>query len=98
MNDRSFIDTNVLVYLFSDEAGKRRQANELLTSAPPSETLVISTQVIGEFVNVCLRQRLLSEQETTALIDVFAGTMEVIRPAIDTLREGIRIRQRYSFS
>ena len=64
MNDRSFVDTNVLVYLFSDEPEKQQRANELLVSAPPEETLVISTQVIGEFVNVCLRRRLLSEAET----------------------------------
>lgn len=98
MPDRTFIDTNVLVYLFSDESQKQQRADELLTSAPPTETLVISTQVIGEFVNVCLRRRLLDESEAAALIDVFAAAMEVVRPEVATLREGMRIRQRYGFS
>ena len=33
MNDRSFVDTNVLVYLFSDEPDKQQCANALLISA-----------------------------------------------------------------
>jgi len=98
MNDRSFVDTNVLVYLFSDEPDKQQRAKALLISAPPEETLVISTQVIGEFVNVCLRRGLLSETETAALIDVFASTLEVARPEIETLREGMRLRERYGYA
>ncbi len=98
MNDRSFVDTNVLVYLFSDEPDKQQRANALLISAPPEETLVISTQVIGEFVNVCLRRGLLSETETAALIDVFASALEVARPEIETLREGMRLRERYGYA
>ena len=74
------MDTNVLVYLFSDEPDKQQRANALLISAPPEETLVISTQVIGEFVNVCLRRGLLSETETAALIDVFASAAVSILP------------------
>lgn len=49
MNDRTFIDTNVLIYAFSSsDTGKRRKALVLfLKESVPS----ISIQVLNEFCN-----------------------------------------------
>lgn len=55
MNDRFFLDTNVLVYSFDASAPEKKQtAIELIRAALTSGRGVISTQVIGEFVNVAL--------------------------------------------
>ncbi len=50
MKDRSFIDTNVLIYAFSSsDKEKRRKALELfLKESVPS----ISIQVLNEFCNI----------------------------------------------
>ena len=98
MSDRAFVDTNVLIYLFGDEPDKQQRASELLISASPDTTFVISTQVIGEFVNACLRRRLLSEAETAALVDVFIDALEVWRVEPETLKEGMRLKQRYGYA
>lgn len=43
-----FVDTNVLVYLFDNDAPeKQARARRLLSDAP--ESIVLSTQVLGEF-------------------------------------------------
>lgn len=46
---RTFFDSNVLVYAFDDSApAKQKQAQELLNGVP-IDSLVLSTQVLGEF-------------------------------------------------
>ena len=49
MNDeRKFVDTNVLVYLFdTDSPGKQERARELLREE--GDRIVVSVQVLGEF-------------------------------------------------
>jgi predicted nucleic acid-binding protein len=50
MSGRSFLDTNVLVYLFDgDSAEKQARARELLRDLGPSGDLALSTQVLQEF-------------------------------------------------
>jgi len=54
MNDKAFVDTNVLIYAHDVDAGAKRQiANELLGQLWKSRTGVLSMQVLQEFyVNV----------------------------------------------
>jgi predicted nucleic acid-binding protein len=64
MNDRAFVDTNVLVYCFdSGESAKRTRALELLEGG--EDELVISTQVLQEFYVTVVRKlaRPLSEAD-----------------------------------
>ena len=50
MNERIFIDTNVLVYRFDhDEPTKRDRARQVLEEVGGSGGLVLSTQVLQEF-------------------------------------------------
>ena len=50
MSDRTFFDTNVLVYLFdADAPTKRKRARELLEKHGPAGEAVLSTQVLQEF-------------------------------------------------
>ena len=56
MTERSFVDTNVLVYRFDHgEPAKRAVAKRLLDRAFPG-SLVISTQVLAEFYVVITRK------------------------------------------
>lgn len=50
MNDKVFIDTNILVYAHDLDAGEKyKKANELILNLWESRTAVISTQVLQEF-------------------------------------------------
>ena len=54
--ERTFLDTNVLVYLFDhDEPDKEARARDILEQAEPGE-LVLSTQVLSEFYVVVTRK------------------------------------------
>jgi len=51
--DRAFVDTNVFAYLYSDsEPEKRAQAEHILDEYER----FVSTQVLNEFSNVCIRK------------------------------------------
>jgi len=57
--DRAFVDTNVLVYLFDDDApDKKARAREILASRGSAGQLVISTQVLQEFYVAVTRKLL----------------------------------------
>ena len=53
MKDKAFIDTNVLVYLYSeDEAEKQALAYDAIEKYD----CITSTQVLNEFSNVCIKK------------------------------------------
>lgn len=54
---RWFIDTNVVVYLFDNDAPeKKRQATELFEEGRASQSLLLSTQVLQEFYVAATRK------------------------------------------
>mgnify|MGYP003500718815 CR=1 FL=1 len=55
MNARVFVDTNVVVYLFDDDA-PAKQAIARTLFADPALALVLSTQVLAEFYVVATRK------------------------------------------
>jgi predicted nucleic acid-binding protein len=59
MSDRkTFIDSNVILYLYSDNDQKKEIVKSLLHS-----DYTISTQVVNENVNVCLRKLKLGKDD-----------------------------------
>ena len=57
MNDKYFLDTNIIVYSFSDESpAKKAAASDLIKTAIETQKGVISFQVIQEFLNVATRK------------------------------------------
>lgn len=88
-----FVDTNVLLYVLSDDGLKSRRAEAVLAAG-----VVISVQVLNEFANVCRRKMGLTWTETLrALADVqlFA---EVLPLTMDTHSQGLALAERYRWS
>jgi len=57
MSERTFVDTNVLVYAVDESApAKRGRAREILDGPERGSTLVVSTQVLSEFYAVVTRR------------------------------------------
>ena len=74
---RFFADTNVLVYLISDDASKARTAAEILKAAP-----FISVQVLNEFVSVARRKHKKSWDDIHDVLD-FVKTAPGAYPEFD---------------
>lgn len=90
---RPFVDTNVLLYLLSDDAAKADRAETLL-----SERIVISVQVLNEFANVARRKlRLEWGAVSQALLDI--RRFAEVRPlTLETHERGIVLAKRYQLS
>ena len=94
MSDRIFIDTNILVYSVSNDRTKRTVADTLLLK----HDVVVSPQVISEFVAVTLRKKILPSQQTIAYATQFMQVFEVTAITRHTITSALDVMTRYQFS
>lgn len=95
MPDKTFIDTNILIYFISNEKKKKLRAKEIIFS---TQEVYISAQVISEFISVCLSKKLLSIAEITPLIDNFLSALRFSSIEESTIKKALQIKQDYNFS
>jgi predicted nucleic acid-binding protein len=85
MSDRTFLDTNILVYALDEkEPEKRDTARRLLSSAGQGE-FVLSTQILSEFYTVVTRKLAEPIPEATAAAVVDQLSVNPIVPHDSTL-------------
>jgi predicted nucleic acid-binding protein len=94
MSDRIFADTNILVYSVSDDLRKRAIAENLLIR----EDIVISPQVISEFVAVTLRKHILERAKVIEYAQKFLRVFPVTVMTADTVSTALQIMGKYGFS
>ena len=100
MSDRTFVDTNVLVYAHDRSAGvKHEMARELVTGLWEDRCGVISTQVLQEFyVNVRRKaERPLGLRQSQRLIEDYLA-WEVVVNTGETILEALDIERRFQLS
>lgn len=95
MPDRTFIDTNILIYFISNEKKKKLRAKEIIFS---TQEVYISAQVVSEFISVCLSKKLLSIAEITPLIDNFLSVLRFSSIEESTIKKALQIKQDSNFS
>lgn len=89
---RPFVDTNVLLYLISDDAAKVSRVEPLLTGR-----IVVSVQVLNEFANVARRKHALSWPALAEVLDGILHFAEVRPLTLDTHLRGRVLAERYGF-
>jgi predicted nucleic acid-binding protein len=89
----AFFDTNVLLYLLSEDAAKADRAEGLLADGG-----VISVQVLNEFAAVASRKLGLSWPEIRELLETAQSLCRVEPLTIATHERGLTIAERYGFS
>lgn len=95
MPDRTFIDTNILIYFISNEKKKKLRAKEIIFS---TQEVYISAQVVSEFISVCLSKKLLSITVITPLIDNFLSALRFSSIEESTIKKALQIKQDSNFS
>jgi predicted nucleic acid-binding protein len=89
----SFFDTNVLLYVASDDLAKADRAEELIGAGG-----IISVQVLNEITNVARRKMGLSWTETRAFLSMMRGLLPVQPLTIDVHETGLALAERYGLS
>ncbi len=95
MIDRTFIDTNILVYLSSKNEIKKNIATKFLYKL---SNAVISTQVLGEFSNVAIRKKILTSDKLIEYLKHFERSFDVTVITEKTIISAIKIKEKYKFS
>jgi predicted nucleic acid-binding protein len=96
MNDvKAFVDTNVIVYLYSDvDSIKQKHAFWALSQYDCQ----ISTQVINEFNNVCIRKWKAPKEDILSAIKIICSYCDVVYIYGDTIEEALDVREKYGYS
>ena len=88
-----FFDTNVLLYLLSDDIAKADRAEALLASGG-----VISVQVLNEFAAVAVGKKAVDFSELKEILSTIRIACTVKPLDIETHDLGLDIAERYQFS
>jgi predicted nucleic acid-binding protein len=96
--DRSFIDTNILIYA-EDGSDKRRQlvALGLLKQLHATSKGVLSTQVLNEYCSVAIKKLKLPVHHVRAQLDLFEQ-FEVVQVTPAIIRMGLDLHQTRSLA
>ncbi len=98
MKERTFFDTNVLVYADDLDAGKKNDvARELIRSAMTTSMGVLSTQVLQEFFVVSTRKLKVPTDVARRKVELL-GQFDVVRIDFRTILEAIDLHRLRSIS
>jgi predicted nucleic acid-binding protein len=94
MADRAnFFDTNILLYLLSEDHSKADKAEELLSAGG-----VVSVQVLNEFASVANRKFAMKWGEVRYCLEPFRLVLRIEPLTVDTHDQALEIAERYQVS
>jgi predicted nucleic acid-binding protein len=96
IKDKIFIDTNILIYLYSEDELRKRAIVEKLLN--PSINACISTQVINEFVNVMHKKKGVSFKHLMSSVKELEEFFLIVYLDTLVINKALSIAQRYGFS
>ncbi|MDR0295029.1 MAG: PIN domain-containing protein [Prevotellaceae bacterium] len=97
-DSRIFIDSNLWVYLFTDDDDtKSKAAKEFIVKSAESSRLVISYQVVNEVCNV-LKKKKYTEPEIRCVADDLMGLCEVCGYSGEIIYQASELRGKHSIS
>ena len=88
-----FFDTNVLLYLLSDDGRKADQAEAIIATGG-----VISVQVLNVFASVASRKLKMSYAEIREIIGVVRAVCQVQDLTLAIHEQGLAVAEQYGFS
>lgn len=90
MSQRAFFDTNVALYLLSEDTAKSRRAENLLAAGG-----TISVQVLNEFTAAARRKRLADWDEIDELLLALRKLCSVEPVTVEVHELGVKLARRY---
>ena len=90
---KPFIDSNVVLYLFSSDTLKADRAESLLQSGG-----LISVQVLNEVASVCLRKLKMTWEDVDAVLETLKSTCEVLPVTLASHEKAVGLAKRFQIS
>jgi len=92
---KAFIDTNMFVYLYSQQEPEKQQA---VIAAMNQYDRVVSTQVLNEFCNVCIRKLNFQVSAVKQAVEEICRTCEILSIDESNIQFALDIREKYGYS
>lgn len=92
-NKKAFLDSNVLLYLLSADAGKADRAEAIVQAGG-----LISVQVLNEVANVARRKLAMSWAEVDEVLSLVRSMCPAEPLTVETHQRGILVAKRYGLS
>jgi len=90
-----FLDTNILVYAYSEDDPQKRDVARSLIS---SEEAMISTQVLQEFANIAHKKLKVNWEEIQATIEELTSKIPIWINSDETVKKACQIAAKYGYS
>lgn len=95
MSDKSFLDTNILIYCYSSSEKNKQAKAQAVANLPD---VFISTQVLKEFTNVLQKKFKLDWSEIRTALDEAENNFTVHTNTVTSIKNACKIADRYGFS
>lgn len=97
MSDNVFLDTNLWVYLFSKNPEfKYARINQLFSTQ--IQSIVISSQILGELYNVLLKKKFQTQPQAQAILAQLVAGFDILEIDATKVLKAVEINARYGFS
>ena len=95
MKDKAFFDTNIIIYLYSeDEKTKKEKSKKLVNSTD----VIISTQVLNELSSVLNKKFKLTFDNIYSVIEELSSNFDIKLITNSTILSALTIAQNYGYS
>ena len=94
MNDKAFIDTNIFIYLYSEDEMQKQNISQKVVD---KYDCIISTQVLNEFSNVCIGKLNQSTGEVEMAINEIIEQCTVTLIEKHNIKQALEIHKRYKY-
>lgn len=99
MNDKCFIDSNILVYAFDqNDTIKMEKARNLLTELKHNDFPLISVQTLGEFFNVTTRKFGFSKKIALEICDELSKMFPVCEINKNNVNHAMKLSEKTGYS
>ena len=97
MTDKVLFDTNIWVYLYAKNLpDKSVKVRELVNNNFTS--IIISTQILGEFYNVLTKKKLKSKDETKQIIQEMVTNFTIVEIDVLKVMAALEINSKYGYT
>lgn len=96
MKDKVLLDTNLWVYLYSHSPNKSVKVRELVNNNFTS--IIISTQILGEFYNVMTKKKLTAKNEVKQIILEMVTNFTIVEIDVLKVITALDINSKYIYT
>jgi predicted nucleic acid-binding protein len=90
MNGKAFIDTNVFIYLYSEDENEKQVVAQKTVN---KYECIISTQVLNEFSNICIKKLFKTSEEIELAIDEMIEQCAVLILEKEDIKQALNIHK-----